>query len=146
MPPLVRLYVKTAFVYFLVGFLLLALMALDRWLNVGRWLKVVYVSQLHLLVVGWITQLAIGVAYWMFPRLRKERDPRPRGSDALAWAVYCCLNAGLLLRLGAEPFFLMGGPAWLRPLLALAGVLQAAAALLFGWLIWARIRPMEATR
>jgi hypothetical protein len=146
MPQLVRLYIKTAFVYFLAGFLLMALIALDRWLNVGRWLKVVYVSQLHLLVVGWITQLALGVAYWMFPRLRREQDPRPRGSDALAWAVYICLNAGLLLRLAAEPFFLLGGPAWLRPLLALAGVLQAAAALLFGWLIWARIRPMEATR
>jgi len=146
MPPLVRLYVKTAFVYFLAGFCLLALIALDRWLNVSRWLKVVGVGQLHLLVVGWITQLAIGVAYWMFPRLRREQDPRPRGSDALAWAVYLSLNGGLLLRLGAEPFFLMGGPAWLAPLLALAGVLQAAAALLFGWLIWARVRPMEAAR
>ena len=143
MPPLVRLYVRTAFVYFVAGFLLLALMALDGWLNIGRWFGAVYLSQLHLLVVGWITQLSIGVAYWMFPRFLKEVDPRPRGSDTLAWAVYICLNAGLVLRLAAEPFYRMTGQSWLAALVALSGVLQAAAAVGFGLLIWARIRPLE---
>lgn len=143
MPPLARLLVKTAFVYFVAGFLLLGLMAVDRWLDVSRWLKAVYTSQLHLLLVGWLSQLAIGVAYWMFPRLRKEQSAHPRGPDGLTWAVYGCLNAGLLLRLAVEPFLLLGGPDWLKALLALAGVLQAAAAVLFAWLVWARIRPME---
>lgn len=143
MPPLVRLYIRTAFVYFVAGFLLLALMALDGWLNIGRWFGAVYLSQLHLLVVGWITQLSIGVAYWMFPRFLKQVDPRPRGSDTLAWAVYICLNAGLVLRLVAEPFYRMSGQSWLAALVALSGVLQAAAAVGFGLLIWARIRPLE---
>jgi hypothetical protein len=143
MPPLVRLYVRTAFVYFVAGFLLLALMALDGWLNLGRWFTAVSVSQLHLLVVGWITQLSIGVAYWMFPRFLKEDSPRPRGSDALAWTVYVCLNAGLVLRLAAEPFYRMTGQKWLAAVVALSGVLQAAAAVGFGLLIWARIRPLE---
>jgi len=143
MPPLVRLYIRTSFVYFIAGFLLLALMALDGWLQIGRWFRVVYISQLHLLVVGWITQLAIGVAYWMFPRFLKADNPRPRGSDSLAWAVYICLNAGLVLRLAAEPFHLMTGQSWLAALVALSGVLQAAAAVGFGLLIWARIRPLE---
>lgn len=143
MPPLVRLYIRTAFVYFVAGFLLLALMALDGWLKIGRWFGAVYLSQLHLLVVGWITQLSIGVAYWMFPRFLKEVDPRPRGSDTLAWAVYICLNAGLVLRLAAEPFYRMTGQSWLAALMALSGVLQAAAAVGFGLLIWARIRPLE---
>jgi len=143
MPPLVRLYIRTAFVYFVVGFLLLALMALDGWLNLGRWFTAVSVSQLHLLVVGWITQLSIGVAYWMFPRFLKEDNPRPRGSDALASTVYICLNAGLVLRLAAEPFYRMTGQEWLAAVVALSGVLQAAAAVGFGLLIWARIRPLE---
>jgi hypothetical protein len=145
MPPLVRLYIRTAFVYFVAGFLLLALMALDGWLNLGRWFTAVSVSQLHLLVVGWITQLSIGVAYWMFPRFLKEDSPRPRGSDALAWTVYICLNAGLVLRLAAEPFYRMRmtGQEWLAAVVALSGVLQAAAAVGFGLLIWARIRPLE---
>ena len=143
MPHLARNMVKAAFVYFILAFLLGALMMLDRWLTFSRWLRVLYLSQLHLLVVGWITQLALGVAYWMFPRLRKEQDPRPRGSEALGWFVLISLNAGLLLRFILEPFYLMGPRPWLAVLLALSGVLQAAAAVAFGFLIWARIRPME---
>lgn len=143
MPPIARSFVRAAFVYFIAAFLLGALMMLDRWLSFSRWLKVVYLSQLHLLVVGWITQLAIGVAYWMFPRLRKEQSSRPRGSDTLAWAVFISLNAGLLLRFFFEPFYLMGPQPWLAALMALSGLLQAAAAICFGLLIWARIRPME---
>ena len=143
MPPIARNFVKAAFLYFLAAFLLGALMMLDRWLGFSRWLRVVYLSQLHLLVVGWITQLAIGVAYWIFPRFLKEQDSRPRGSDNLAWTVLICLNAGLLLRFIFEPFYLMGPQSWLAALLALSGILQALAALGFGWLIWGRIRAME---
>ena len=143
MPPIARIYVKAAFGYFLVAFLLGALMMIHRWLAVSRWLRVLYMSQLHLLVVGWITQLAIGVAYWIFPRFLKEQDPRPRGSDRLAWLVFASLNAGLLLRFLVEPFYFMGPKPWLAALMALSGVLQALAALGFGWIIWGRIRAME---
>lgn len=143
MPPIARTFVKAAFAYFVAAFLLGALMMLDRWLSFSRWLKVVYLSQLHLLVVGWITQLAIGVAYWMFPRFLKEQTPHPRGSDALAWAVLVCLNLGLLLRFFVEPFYLMGPKPWMAALMALSGALQAVAALGFAWLIWGRIRAME---
>jgi len=143
MPPLARNYIKAAFVYFVVAFVLGALMMLDRWLNFSRWLKLVYLGQLHLLMVGWLTQLAIGVAYWMFPRLRRKQGPHPRGSDALAWFVLIALNAGLLLRFLLEPFYLMGPQPWLAALISLSGTLQAAAAIAFGLLIWARIRPKE---
>ena len=143
MPPIARDLIKASFLYFVAAFLLGALMMLDQWLSFSRWLRVVYFSQLHLLMVGWITQLAIGVAYWMFPRLRKEQGPRPRGSDTLARFVLLSLNIGLLLRFIFEPLYLMGLGSWLAALLALSGVLQAAAAVGFGLLIWARIRPME---
>ncbi len=144
MPPVARAFIKLAFAYFAAAFLLGALMMLDRWLGFSRWLKVAYLSQLHLLVVGWITQLAIGVAYWIFPRFRKDQDSRARGSDKLAWGVLICLNVGLLLRFLFEPFQLLGSQPWLAALVALSGLLQAAAALGFALLIWGRIRPMEA--
>jgi hypothetical protein len=143
MPPIARTFVKASFLYFLVALLLGALMMLDRWLAFSRWLGAVYMSQLHLLVVGWITQLAIGVAYWIFPRFLKEQDPRPRGSNTLAWLVLISLNAGLLLRFLIEPFYLMGPKPWMAALMALSGVLQALAAVGFGWVIWGRIRAME---
>ncbi len=143
MPALARTFVKAAFAYFVVAFALGALISLDRWLGLGRWLRSTYYSQLHLLTVGWITQLAIGVAYWIFPRFRKEQDRRGRGSEALAWGVFACLNAGLLLRFLFEPFYFMGPQPWLAAAVAIGGILQVLAVLGFGWLIWGRIRSME---
>ena len=143
MPPLARTFVKAAFLYFIAAFVLGALMMLDQWLGLGRWLRAVYLSHLHLLVVGWITQLAIGVAYWIFPRFRREEAAEPRGSEALGWAVFYSLNGGLLLRFLFEPFLLMDPAPWLAAVVALSGVLQALAALGFAWLIWGRVRPME---
>jgi hypothetical protein len=143
MPPLARTFVKTAFIYFIVAFLLGALVMLEKWLGFSRWLRTVYLGQVHLLMVGWITQLAIGVAYWMFPRFLKQQDPRPRGSDTLAWIVFVTLNAGLVLRLIIEPFYLMGGRPWLAAVMVLSGFLQALAAVGFGLLIWGRVRAME---
>jgi hypothetical protein len=57
--------------------------------------------------------------------------------------VFLCLNAGLLLRFLFEPFSLMRSVPWLAVIVGFSGVLQALAALGFGWLIWGRIRAME---
>ena len=142
MPPLARVFVRASFVYLLAAFLLGALMIFDG-LTLGRWLRSVYLSQIHLLVVGWISQLALGIAYWMFPRFLKEQNPQPRGAVWLAWAVAVCLNTGLVLRFAVEPFALMTSEPWMKALVALSGVLQALAAAGFGVLIWGRIRAME---
>jgi hypothetical protein len=90
----------------------------------------------HVLLVGWVAQLIFGVSLWMFPILSKER---PRGSQALGWTTYICLNAGLLLRVVAEPLLpVLPGLGWL---LVASGILQWAAGLTYVINIWARVRP-----
>jgi heme/copper-type cytochrome/quinol oxidase subunit 1 len=92
-------------------------------------------THLHLLVVGWITQVIFGVAYWMFPRYSAER---PRGSEPLGWAAFILLNVGLLLRVAGEPFYALGR--------AVGGLLVASALaqLLAGWAFvlntWPRVK------
>lgn len=142
MPRLARIFVKASFVYFVAALLLAALMAFDG-LAAGRWLRSTYLSQVHLLVVGWISQLIAGIAYWMFPRFLKEQKRPPWGSDRLAWMVIVCLNVGLVLRFALEPFSLMTGEAWLKALVALSGVLQVVGVAGFAVLIWGRVRAME---
>lgn len=88
-------------------------------------------AQLHLFIVGWITQLIFGVAHWMFPRASREQ---PRGREALGWAAFVLLNAGLLLRTVAEPMALGGWP------LVASGVLQLAAAVSWVTHIWPRVK------
>lgn len=92
MPPLTRWYVKLSLGYFV------AALAAGVWQAAGGpiWLTPVYI---HLFVVGWLTGMIFGVAYWMFPKFSKDR---PRGPDWLALATFGLLHAGLWLRVVGE--------------------------------------------
>jgi heme/copper-type cytochrome/quinol oxidase subunit 1 len=97
-------------------------------------LRAFWLVYLHLLVVGWLTQLIFGVAYWMFPRYSAER---PRGSERLGWATFALLNLGLLLRGISEPWPSFRG----RDLLLISSALfQLFAAWAFVINTWPRVR------
>jgi hypothetical protein len=94
-------------------------------------------AYVHLLVVGWVTQMIFGVAYWMFP---KTSVARPRGSDALAVATFALLNVGLLLRVVAEPLLALRPGAGVAALLAAAAVTQWLAGVGFVVNTWPRVK------
>lgn len=135
MPPLSRWFVKSGFVA-----LALALMLEALQLRPAAWLPqlpgvALHLAAIHLLTVGWLLQLIIGVAFWMFPR---HPTTPPRGDVRYGWWAFGLLNSGLLLRLLGEPMRLgFGGPGW--PLLASA-VLQLAGVSAALVLLWPRIR------
>jgi heme/copper-type cytochrome/quinol oxidase subunit 1 len=133
-PTLTRWFIKSAMLYLLSALVLSVAMQspLDA---EAPLLRVLWPTYLHLLVVGWLTQLIFGVAFWLFP---KYSSAKPRGSERLGWTSFVLINLGLLLRLWGEPLALLGGSA--------AGVLVASAIaqLLAGWAFvantWPRVR------
>ena len=133
MPLLARLYIKTALGYLALALFLgvgLAAGLPDRVAALGP-------TWLHLLVVGWLTQLIFGVAYWLFPRHSRER---PYGRTGPAWVAFILLNAGLVLRVIAEPAVVWGaGTGWRAALVASAAA-QGLGALAFVVYLWPRVR------
>jgi hypothetical protein len=95
---------------------------------------VLWPTYVHLLVLGWLTQLIFGVANWMFPRQHADASA---WSSRLGWAAYWCLNSGLILRALTEP-----GPttAWRSDALVLSAGLQLVAGWAFVIAIWPRVR------
>ena len=98
-------------------------------------LAVLWPTYLHLLVVGWLTQLIFGVAFWLFP---KHSAAHPRGSELLGWASFWLLNLGLILRAAAEPGQALGRDT--GPLLFVAAAAQLAAGWAFVFNTWPRVR------
>jgi len=133
-PPVTRWMVRAAMLYLLAALLLGIALQLPLARRIPA-LGSIWPTYLHLLVVGWLSQLIFGVAYWMFPRYSAER---PRGSEALGWATFGLLNAGLLLRVVAEPWRAVSGRG--DGLLVVSAVLQAAAASTFAANTWPRVR------
>lgn len=97
-------------------------------------LRPVYI---HWLTIGWLTQLIMGVAYWMFPKYTRVQA---RGNEKLAWAAYILLNTGLILRSIAEPLVAIMPTAGFGWLLALAALCLMLAAWAFVLNTWKRVK------
>ncbi|HEV8177957.1 MAG TPA: cbb3-type cytochrome c oxidase subunit I [Gemmatimonadales bacterium] len=84
---------RAALLHLGLGFTLGALMLSAPALHLPA--TIVRLRPLHVesLLVGWMVQLALGVAYWILPRLRGRPT---RGSERLAWISLLLLNVGVL--------------------------------------------------
>lgn len=134
MPALTRWFVKSAMLCLIASLALSILMQSDLSAQVPL-LRVLWPTYLHLLVVGWLTQLIFGVAFWMFP---KHPSLPPRGSNRLGWICFTLLNLGLAIRLVAEPLLALGQPC--APLLVISAVAQLFAGWAFVANTWSRVR------
>ena len=90
----------------------------------------------HLISVGFIMMMIMGVAYWMFPR-PSGTALRDVSRDPLSWANYLLLNVGLILRVIFEPF---SDSELAGRLLVISSLLQMLGIFLFVVSIWKRVR------
>jgi hypothetical protein len=141
MPALSRWCVRCALAYLVAG------MAMGSWMLIeqardGRGPGPPWpVLHAHLLLVGFLLLLIFGVAFWMFPKVAGARPGREVG-----WVAFALLNAGVLLRVLAEPLadHGRGAPVW-DVLLGIAAVLPALAAVAFAIAVWPRVRAVTST-
>jgi cbb3-type cytochrome oxidase subunit 1 len=136
-PPLIRRYIKTSFVFLVAG------LALGGWITVQQFIVGAYPPRLfvtahvHLLLVGFMLMIVMGVATWMFPRPARD-DARYR--PGLAEAVYWTMTVATVLRAGAEIAGSFTPAPALRLAIAAGGLGQLAAAALFALNMWTRVR------
>jgi hypothetical protein len=137
MPTLTRLYVKTSLLYLVAALLLALLLALGQAITLPALLRSAGPVYFHLFLLGWITQLIMGIVFWMFPKWSKER---PRGSEGLAVVTYALLNLGLLLRVIGEPARAVDPGVLWGWLLVASALMQWLAGLFFVANTWARVK------
>ncbi len=129
MHPLTRLFCRIAVVYLAAGAVLGGLLLTAKALAVfpGLWrLRPLHVEWL---AVGWMAQLAMGVAYWIFPK----RGSPPR--EGWMRAALVLLNAGLAL-------VTLGTPATWNTLVSAGRLAEIGAALAFVYAVGPRVRAI----
>jgi heme/copper-type cytochrome/quinol oxidase subunit 1 len=131
MPRLSVWFVRAALLYLASGFTFGGLMLADKGLHflpsIWRWLPV----HMELLLMGWLVQLAMGVAFWILPR---HKEAAPRGNEKLAWLSFGMFNLGIGLVV-AE------GALGLRGYAGLGRGVEVVAVLIFAAVSWRRVRP-----
>lgn len=127
-------FIRASLTYLGLGFTLGALLLLNKGIPLAPALARLLPAHVEFLLVGWVIQLVMGVATWIFPRFGVPHTAR--GSEGAAWLAFVLVNAGVWL---AAVGPLVAGP--LHGALPLIGRLaEAAAAAVFAANVWARVR------
>lgn len=137
MPLLIRCFLKSALACLAVALALGVALAVPASVRVPPVVLALAPVYFHVLMVGWVTQLIVGVSLWMFPRLPTTARPAPA---ALGWVIFAGLNLGLLLRAIAEPAHALDPRAGWGGLLVLSAALQWVAGVTYVWVVWPRVR------
>ena len=137
MTPLIRRYIKTSFVFLLAGLLLGAYIVVGQSVLDASPPRLLITAHAHLLLVGFMLMMVMGVATWMFPRPARD-DPRYR--PEMAEAVYWVMTVATATRAGAEISVALASALGLRWLIALGGLGQLVGTALFVLNMWRRVR------
>lgn len=137
MPTLSRWFIKLGMIYLAVALLMGTLLLLQPVTGLAPGIQTLRPVYLHFLFIGWVTQIIMGVGYWMFPKYSKEQ---PRRSEKVGWAVLILLNIGLLMRAVGEPAVVLAPQAKLGWVLAVASLFLLMAGWGFIFNTWGRIR------
>ena len=123
---------RVALIYLGIGFTFGAYMLANKGLNFdpGAW-RLLF-PHMELLLVGWTTQLIVGVAFWIMPRFSGSAK---YGRVRLVWVSYGLLNAGILA-------VVIGGWTGSNDLILAGRVAELLAALLFAIYIVPRVKPL----
>ncbi len=134
MPRLSQWYVKIAFGYLLAGFTVGALLLAHKGQPLHPALWSLLPAHIEWLLMGWVAQLTLGMAFWIMPRFWK---PPRRGNTTGAYVAVVLLNAGILLAS-------MGPVLRLSPWALIIGrALEVAAAVAFAHAIFPRVVGRE---
>lgn len=127
MPRVSAWLVRASLCHLVLGFTVGAVLLADKGAPFAPALWTLRGAHVEGLLVGWMVQLVMGVAVWIFPRFAVRRAPQR--SAATAWLAFVLLNAGVVL-VG------FGGT------LAAAGRLaEIGAAASFVAHVWGRVSP-----
>lgn len=140
MPTLSRSFIKGGLLCLAVGMTAGGLLLASKGTGYLPGLWVLLPAHVYLVLIGGLSQCALGVSYWIFPR-----QQRVRRHGLLAWLSYLALNTALLLVVCHVPVQLLLGPWAASRAFISAGVLQGLAAVTFVLHIWPRIRAAEST-
>jgi cbb3-type cytochrome oxidase subunit 1 len=84
--------VRSALIYLGAGFLIGALMLMQKGVPLDASLLRLLPLHVELVLFGWTLQLGMGIAFWILPRF--SREPR-YGNQRFGWLAFALINIGV---------------------------------------------------
>lgn len=123
--------IRAALIYLGIGFTLGGLMLFNKGIPIDPSLWRLLPVHIEFVLIGWTVQLAMSVAFWILPRLRRTDR---YGNPILAWTAFVLLNGGIWAAAAGEWFDHL---TWLT---LVGRSAEFAAVIAFAIYIWPRVK------
>ncbi len=135
----VRYLIKTSLVFLVLGILTGLYMSFAKYIYQTGYTQELISAHTHLILVGSVMMMIMGVALWFFPRPDKEdKKYNPNLITITYWILTISTALRFLFQVTASFQFI----SWVNTAISIFSSLQVVAMLLFFYSMWGRIRAV----
>ncbi len=135
----VRYFIKTSVVFLLAGLISGLYLILSKYFGLSGYSGELITAHVHVILVGFVLMMIIGVALWFFPRPPKEDK---KYNPDLIKIIYYLLTISTALRFIFEILSAFNSQYWFGIVIVISSFFQIISFVLFFYSIWGRIRPL----
>ena len=135
----VRYFIKTSLAFLVLGILTGLYMSFAKYVYQTGYTQELISAHTHLILVGSVMMMIMGVALWFFPRPEKDDKKYNPGLISITyWTLSISTFLRFVFQVTASFYFI----SWVNIAIAIFSSLQVAAMILFFYSMWGRIRAV----
>ena len=135
----VRYFVKTSLIFLVVGILTGLHMSFAKYISQTSYTQELISAHTHIILVGSVMMMIMGVALWFFPR--PEKNDKKYNPD-LILVTYWLMTIATALRFVMQVIGSYYYIQWINIAIVIFSSLQVVAMILFFYSMWGRIRAV----
>ena len=135
----VRYFIKTSLIFLVIGVLTGLHMSFAKYISQSGYSQELISAHTHLILVGSVMMMIMGVALWFFPR--PEKDDKKYNPD-LILITYWLMTVATALRFVSQVLASFFYISWISTAIVIFSSLQVLAMILFFYSMWGRIRAV----
>ncbi len=135
----VRYFIKTSLAFLVFGILTGLYMSFAKYIYQTDYSQELISAHTHLILVGSVMMMIMGVALWFFPR--PEKDDKKYNPDLISityWLLTIATALRFIFQVTASFYFI----SWVNTAIVIFSSLQVVAIILFFYSMWGRIRAV----
>lgn len=135
----VRYFIKTSLAFLILGILAGLYMSFSKYIYQTGYSQELISAHTHLILVGSVMMMIMGVALWFFPR--PEKDDKKYNPD-LILITYWLITIATALRFVSQVIVSFYYISWVSTSIVIFSSFQVMAMILFFYSMWGRIRAV----
>jgi hypothetical protein len=139
MSAIVKKFLGAALLYFILGLLVQTVTVFDIWLGFNPLTYTTATAAGQILLVGWLTQLALALVYDRWLSSGEQ-------GDRAGLVIFVLFNLGLPLVIIGQPGLVILGDNWMGAIAAFGALLQLVAGAIFLQQMWRFLRKKDDVR